>query len=377
MQIYVVQPGDSLDRIAGLYGTTIAELSYANQIPYPYQLAVGQALLVPIGEGDVDRRIVSANGYAYPFISPWVLEQTMPYLTSLFVFSYGFTTEGQLIPPDVSEDWMIAEALDFSVSPILVLTPLGADGRFNNNLIHEVLISETAMETLISNLLRTMEEKGFQGVDVDFEYILAEDRDRFTSFVAELRRRMNAAGYVVSVALAPKTSADQPGLLYEGKDYGGLGAAADEVLLMAYEWGYTYGPAMAVAPLNKVRQVIEYALTEIPSEKINLGIPNYGYDWTLPYVRGESRAVTIGNVEAVQIAIGRDVPILFDETAQSPFFRYVSDGREHEVWFEDVRSLQAKYNLLNEYDLKGIGVWQIMRLFRAMWLLYAGLFYVE
>ena len=377
MQIYVVQPGDSLDRIAGLYGTTIAELSYANQIPYPYQLAVGQALLVPIGEGDVDRRIVSANGYAYPFISPWVLEQTMPYLTSLFVFSYGFTTEGQLIPPDVSEDWMIAEALDFSVFPILVLTPLGADGRFNNNLIHEVLISETAMETLISNLLQTMEEKGFQGVDVDFEYILAEDRDRFTSFVAELRRRMNAAGYVVSVALAPKTSADQPGLLYEGKDYGGLGAAADEVLLMAYEWGYTYGPAMAVAPLNKVRQVIEYALTEIPSEKINLGIPNYGYDWTLPYVRGESRAVTIGNVEAVQIAIGRDVPILFDETAQSPFFRYVSDGREHEVWFEDVRSLQAKYNLLNEYDLKGIGVWQIMRLFRAMWLLYAGLFYVE
>ena len=377
MQIYVVQPGDSLDRIAGLYGTTIAELSYANQIPYPYQLAVGQALLVPIGEGDVDRRIVSANGYAYPFISPWVLEQTLPYLTSLFVFSYGFTTEGQLIPPDVSEDWMIAEALDFSVSPILVLTPLGADGRFNNNLIHEVLISETAMETLISNLLQTMEEKGFQGVDVDFEYILAEDRDRFTSFVAELRKRMNAAGYVVSVALAPKTSADQPGLLYEGKDYGGLGAAADEVLLMAYEWGYTYGPAMAVAPLNKVRQVIEYALTEIPSEKINLGIPNYGYDWTLPYVRGESRAVTIGNVEAVQIAIGRDVPILFDETAQSPFFRYVSEGREHEVWFEDVRSLQAKYNLLNEYDLKGIGVWQIMRLFRAMWLLYAGLFYVE
>ncbi len=377
MQIYVVQPGDSLDRIAGLYGTTIAELSYANQIPYPYQLAVGQALLVPIGEGDVDRRIVSANGYAYPFISPWVLEQTLPYLTSLFVFSYGFTTEGQLIPPDVSEDWMIAEALDFSVSPILVLTPLGADGRFNNNLIHEVLISETAMETLISNLLQTMEEKGFQGVDVDFEYILAEDRDRFTSFVAELRKRMNAAGYVVSVALAPKTSADQPGLLYEGKDYGGLGAAANEVLLMAYEWGYTYGPAMAVAPLNKVRQVIEYALTEIPSEKINLGIPNYGYDWTLPYVRGESRAVTIGNVEAVQIAIGRDVPILFDETAQSPFFRYDSEGREHEVWFEDVRSLQAKYNLLNEYDLKGIGVWQIMRLFRAMWLLYAGLFYVE
>lgn len=377
MQIYVVQPGDSIDRIAGLYGTTIAELSYANQIPYPYRLAVGQALLIPVGQGDVDRRVVTANGYAYPFISPWVLEQTLPYLTNLLVFSYGFTTEGQLIPPNVADQWMIEGAQGFSVPSILVLTPLGADGRFNNNLIHEVVTSETARETLISNLLQAMEDKGFGGVDVDFEYILAEDRDLFTSFVAELRQRMNAAGYVVSVALAPKTSADQPGLLYEGKDYGGLGAAADEVLLMAYEWGYTFGPAMAVAPLNKVRQVIEYALTEIPSEKINLGIPNYGYDWTLPYVRGESRAVTIGHVEAVQIAIENDVPIQFDETAQSPYFRYSREGKEHEVWFEDVRSLQAKFNLLNEYNLKGIGVWQIMRLFRAMWLLYADMFYVQ
>lgn len=377
MQLYIVQPGDSLDRIAGLYGTTIAELSYVNQIPYPYRLAIGQALLIPVGEGETDRRIVTANGYAYPFISPWVLQETLLYLTNLLVFSYGFTTEGELIAPAVSDADMIREALRFSVAPMLVLTPLDEDGRFNNNLIHEMLTSAEAKETLISNLLRTVEEKEFQGVDVDFEYILAEDRDLFTAFVAELRARMNVAGYIVSVALAPKTSANQQGLLYEGKDYRGLGEAADEVLLMAYEWGYTYGPAMAVAPLDKVRQVVEYALTEIPSEKINLGIPNYGYDWTLPYVRGESRAVTIGHVEAVQIAIENDVAIQFDELAQSPYFRYTKEGKVHEVWFEDVRSLRAKYNLVQEYDLKGIGVWQIMRLFRAMWLLYADMFYVQ
>lgn len=376
MQIYLVQSGDTVDRIAGLYGTTVAELSYMNQIPYPYRLAVGQAILIPNGGNEQGRRVAVANGYAYPFISPWVLEQTLPYLTNLLVFSYGFTTDGQLVPPAVSDDWMIRRAQISSVAPILVLTPLDADGRFNNNLIHEVVTSETAKETLISNLLFIMEEKGFRGVDVDFEYILAEDRDFFTAFVAELRYRMNALGYVVSVALAPKTSADQQGLLYEGKDYRGLGEAADEVLLMAYEWGYTYGPAMAVAPVNKVRQVVEYALTEIPAAKINLGIPNYGYDWTLPYVRGESRAVTIGHVEAVQIAIDNDVSIQFDELSQSPFFTYVQDGREHEVWFEDARSMQAKYALVEEYGLQGIGVWQIMRLFRAMWLLYADTFYI-
>lgn len=373
MDIYVVEPGDSLSRIAGLYGTTVEELSYVNQVPYPYQLAVGQALLIPGESADGQSREAVSNGYAYPFISPWVLRETLPFLTAMLVFSYGFTVEGALIPPARSGDWMLEMAEEQGKDAILTLTPLGADGRFNNNLIHEMLRNPAAREQLIQNLLGQM-PRGFVGVDVDFEFILAEDRDLFTAFVAELRQRMNAEGYRVSVALAPKTSADQPGLLYEGKDYRGLGEAADEVLLMTYEWGYTYGPPMAVAPLNKVRQVVEYALTEIAAEKILLGVPNYGYNWILPYVQGESQAVTIGHVEAVQIAIANGVPIQFDEIAQSPYFRYENEGILHEVWFEDVRSLQGKYGLIREYGLRGMGVWQIMRLFRAMWLLYADMF---
>ena len=203
---------------------------------------------------------------------------------------------------------------------------------------------------------------------------MKEDRDLFTAFVRELRVRMNEEGYLVSVALAPKTSAEQPGLLYEGKDYEGLGEAANQVLLMTYEWGYRYGPPMAVAPLNKVRQVVEYALTEIPSEKILLGVPNYGYDWILPFMRGESQAVTIGHVEAVQIAISNSAVIEFDGTAQSPYFTYERDNVRHEVWFEDVRSLSAKYSLIKEYNLRGMAVWQIMRLFRAMWVLFDDFF---
>ena len=101
------------------------------------------------------------------------------------------------------------------------------------------------------------------------------------------------------MAAAPKTSDRQRGILVEGVDYAKLGENADAVFLMTYEWGYTYGPPMAVAPLDKVREVVEYALTRIPPEKIILGIPNYGYDWPLPYERGITRARSIGNEEAV------------------------------------------------------------------------------
>lgn len=123
-------------------------------------------------------------------------------------------------------------------------------------------------------------------MDIDFEYILAADKDAFTKLVRTVTNEMNELGYRVYVALAPKTSSEQKGLLYEGKDYSGLGQAANGVLLMTYEWGYTYGPPMAVAPINKVKEVLDYAITQIDTNKISLGIPNYGYDWPLPYERG-------------------------------------------------------------------------------------------
>ena len=98
----------------------------------------------------------------------------------------------------------------------------------------------------------------------------------------------------------------------------------------------------AVAPLANVRRVVDYAVSEIPPEKIDLGIPNYGYDWPLPFVRGETAATTIGNVEAVRLAVSYNAVIQFDETAQSPYFYYENEGITHEVWFEDVRSIHAK-----------------------------------
>ena len=374
MEIYVVKPGDTVDLIGEMYQAQPQSIIYANQMTPPYPLAVGQALLIPGGEEPYEKIPVRINGYAYPYINSWVLEQTLPYLTELSVFSYGFTPEGELIPPVLSVDFMIEAAYRHGTLPILTLTPFGADGQFNNYLIHSVVQSPEAVDNLILNLKSVAEEKGYAGVDVDFEYILAEDRDAFTDFVAKIAQGLHEIGRQVSVALAPKQSAGQKGLLYEGKDYGGLGAAADYVLLMTYEWGYTYGPPMAVAPIFQVRKVLDYAVTEIPTDKIRLGIPNYGYDWKLPFERGVTKARTIGNVEAVQIAIEKNAEIFFDERAMSPYFHYWENGEEHEVWFEDVRSMQAKFELIKEYGLNGAGYWQIMRLFRANWLLLDWLF---
>ena len=370
MEIYVVKPGDTVDAIAASYCISPESVIYNNQLSYPYALAVGQALLLSVASAGSSSYDAFTNGYAYPFINKDVLNETLPFLSSLSIFSYGFTTAGELVPPTLDDSFMITAAKAFDTRPFLTLTPFGPDGQFNNYLITTMVNNEGVKNTLLENILEVMEEKGFVGLDIDFEYILPDDRIPFADFVADARKFLSPYGYTVTVALAPKTSDTQSGLLYEGKDYRLLGEAADSVLLMTYEWGYTYGPAMAVAPINKVREVVEYAVTRITPSKISLGMPNYGYDFTLPYERGVSKARTISNLEAVQIAIARDAVISFDEVAMSPFFNYEENGIQHEVWFEDVRSLQEKYSLLPEYGLRGIGVWQIMKLFRAGWLLF-------
>ena len=146
-------------------------------------------------------------------------------------------------------------------------------------------------------------------------------------------------------------------------------------ILHSYEWGYTYGPPMAVAPLPNVRAVLDYAVTEIPPEKIFLGVPNYGYDWPLPFVQGVTRAQSISNQRAIQLAVQYGIAIQYDEAAQSPFFNYTDDGGTvHEVWFEDARSMYAKLRLIAEYGFRGAGFWNLMRPFSQTWLVLDALY---
>ena len=150
------------------------------------------------------------------------------------------------------------------------------------------------------------------------------------------------------------------------------------MLLMTYEWGYTYGPPMAVAPIPQVRAVLDYAVRVIERGKIFLGVPLYGYDWPLPYVRGETRAESISSQYAVELALQNRAEILYDEAAQSPYFYYTArSGVRHVAWFEDARSIDAKLRLISEYGLQGVGYWSLMRAMPQNWTLLHALYDVE
>jgi len=373
--LHAVTEGDSLASLAAQYRTTVRALQRNNYFLmgrdaiYP-----GDVLVVAYREEKLGR--IVTNGYAYPSISANGLNATLPYMTCLTPFTYGIDQNGTLLP--LQDAALIEIARLQGVFPLLHLSSLTEDGSFSSQRSTMVLTDPTVQASLIEQVIATARAKGYRGIDVDFEFVPSGEREAYAAFVQNLRNRAAPLGLPVLVALSPKTSAQQRGLLYEAHDYALLGAAADFVLLMTYEWGYTYGPPMAVAPLPNVRAVLDYAVTEIPREKIFLGIPNYGYDWPLPFQRGITRARSVSNEEAVALAIRFGAEIRYDDTAQSPYFYYTApDGAAHAVWFEDARSMEAKLRLVAEYRFRGAGYWNLMRPFAQGWVTLNALYDVE
>ncbi|HZK02064.1 MAG TPA: glycosyl hydrolase family 18 protein [Anaerovoracaceae bacterium] len=319
---------------------------------------------------------ILVGGYMYPFVSQEVLNATLPNLSFLALFTYGITEEGELIQLD--DEALIEAANANGVIPIMVLTAMNVEGRFDTQLAHIVLNNADSRERLVENILNNIKTKGLGGVDFDFEFLFPEDRETYASFVDQTRQRLNPEGYMVTVALAPKTYAEQPGLLYEGHDYALMGQAANLTLLMTYEWGYKFGPPMAVAPVNMVRRVLDFAVTQIPREKILMGIPNYGYDWTLPFVENVSMAELISNIEAVERAERVGAVIQYDQLAETPFYTYQDPfGNEHEVWFENEASLRAKLSLVAEYGLGGVSYWNLMDYHPVNWVVLHSMYGVR
>jgi len=366
--------GESLYSIARQYGVTVQAILDANpEITSPTVIYPGQIITIPPRTSKLGE--IEVNGYAFPNIDMEVLNKTLPYLTYLSIFSHEVNPDGSLNP--IEDEALIEAARNAGVAPLMVITNLERGGGFSSDIARSILRNEEIQENLINNVINTLEAKNYYGLDIDFEYIYPEDREFYNDFLRKVTSRLRPMGYTVTTALAPKISAEQRGVVYEGHDYPVHGALVNHVIIMTYEWGYTYGPPLAVAPINEVEKVINYALTAIPSEKILMGIPNYGYDWTLPYTPGTA-AKTVTNVGAVDLAGDVGAAIQYDQKSQAPFFYYYdNNGRQHVVWFEDARSIEAKLRLVNRKNLGGVSYWTINKYFPQNWLVLESLFDIK
>lgn len=361
---YVLREGQTLFSVASEFGVPLEALLEANPDLNPISLQPGDIIIIPQTR-NFPRRPALLNGYAYPTITSESLDCALAFLTFLSPFSYSMTTDGEIIAPR-GED-LIYRAVRSAVMPLMTVTNI-FDGTFSTEVLSAVLADGRSRERLIASIIYELESKGYYGVNLDMEYIAPDDRESYNAFLKELADRVHDGGYVLVTALAPKYRADQQGILYESHDYETQGRIADYCVIMTYEWGYTFSAPMSVQPIEEVRKVLSYAVSAIPSEKILMGMPNYGYDWTLPFMRGNA-AKSIGLAAATELAGRTNSEILYDEATQTPYFYYTENNVRHVVRFDDPRSISAKLALVDEFDLAGASWWTINRCYTPAWLI--------
>lgn len=368
---HTVQPGESLWSIAQRYGTTVEQLVQLNALSNPNQIMPGMVLITPRGV----KPTIDVNAFIFPEEEgAEEINEVGNLLTYLTPFAYEVREDGSLSPLQDEEE--IRAAYGNRIVPMMCIvnfTPQEA----GSERISRVLNDSARQNRLLDSIMTTMRTKGYLGLNVDFEFVRPEDREQYNQFLRRVRDRLHGEGYFLSTSLAPKTRGDQPGLLYEAHDYPAHGEIADFVILMTYEWGYRLGPPRAISPIDEIRRVLDYAVSVIPREKIMMGFQVYARDWLLPHVQGQE-AETFSIQEALRRAGQYGAVIQYDERAQSPFYRYVDrQGRLHEVWFEDARSAQAKFDLVTAYGLKGISYWVLGYPFPQNWVLLGETFQIR
>ncbi len=279
-------------------------------------------------------------------------------LTAISPWTWEVTSDGRLVQAFSSDD--TSQALKFAgerglrTYALIHNFTIDAKGNhnFNATLAHKLLSNPTARQRLIRNIKDTLTAWRMTGVHIDFEMVLAKDRQNLIAFMQELYNALHPAGFEVTMAVPSKTRDSVNDSWSGGYDYSTLARYVDQMVLMTYDEHWRGGEPGPVASINWVENVVRFALKEgVPSRKIVLGLAGYGYDWPR---RGQARAVTYS--QALSLVNSNKVSVKWDATAKVPYFRY-GDGRQ--VWFENKQSISYKLALVTKHNLAGVALWRL------------------
>jgi spore germination protein len=416
MDIHVVKPNDSIESISKQYGVSVSDIIKSNELPNPYDLVPGETIVIvyptqihTVKEGDtlgeiarsygitmmqlfrnnpylVDRefiypgeilvisyktgRNITTNGFTYPFIPKSMLVKTLPFLTYISIYNYRANDQGELTSY-YDDTEVIQTALEYGTIPLLMTTTLSPQGEPNIEVAFNILMNNDFQEHHINDILNTIKEKGFHGVNMVFSYISPSNINLYTIFITKVASRVQKEGYLCFVTINPRGT-ENDGPLFEEIDYSPISQVADSISFNHFEWGKNTNPPGPIYSYTNLKQFLEYTVKKIPPEKIKIGVPTTGYDWTLPYTPDKSVASAVSLRDAINLAREARSKIMFDEISQTPYFSYkqsyISSEEEHIVWFIDARTFQSLMNLIIEYNLNGKGIWNIMIFYAQMWL---------
>ncbi|WP_183085269.1 glycosyl hydrolase family 18 protein [Trinickia fusca] len=225
---------------------------------------------------------------------------------------------------------------------------------FDPDIAHGALVTNRA--TTIQNIVALAKTANLTGINIDFEGVYPADRDAYTSFVADLAVQLHAIHSSLVLSVPAKSSDDPSDTWGWPFNYAALGQSADLIQVMTYDEHVPGHGAGAVAGIDWMQASLQYAATQIPSSKILLGLPAYGYDWNVTANTGTS--VALKDMPALLASTGASPQ--WDATTQSAYFNYTApDASSHQVWYETAQGIYSKAQLAKTLGLAGVSMWAL------------------
>ncbi len=355
-QVYIVQNGDTLLSIAAAHDVSVLQLLQNNPhlLDSDY-LDIGEELIIHFKKHD---RQIEVNAFSFSYLKMEDLQKNLLFITYLTIADYRLTVQGDIIEPNDTS--IISMAKEYGVAPIMMLSTLTEQGRGSFGISHKIFNDIEMQNKVIGNVLQILRKKQLYGVNFGFQYIIPEDLQNYVDFIARAKELLSTEGFQVWVTLMPKTFGYKKDDTEVNPYIVQVGQIADAVILLSYQWTVAYIPNVEQTTIPYIKSYTDYVLKQIPAEKILIGYTRIAYDWELPYVEGESPVTTLANYEALRLANQIGTNLGFDEYYMTPYYYYERDGIEHFVWFKDARSLTALLNIVVEYNLKGLSIWNVM-----------------
>lgn len=238
-------------------------------------------------------------------------------------------------------------------------------GSFSADAVTNMLASSVTREAHASAIATLVISNAFDGIDIDYERVPTTSRANFSAFVSSLAAKLHAANKKLSVTVYAKTSDSQNWNGPGAEDWPAIGAAADSVKIMAYDYHWSTSAPGAITPLNWLDQVAAYAESTMAGSKIMMGLPWYGYDWP-----SSGAATTATYANAKQTALTNNAAIQYDATSGEPFFGYAG----HTVYFQDAKGYASKVDMLKQKHpgIGGVAHWAAGQEDPAIWNVISG-----
>lgn len=232
----------------------------------------------------------------------------------------------------------------------------------------EIIKDYKLREKLINNIVDSLVQYGFDGINLDFENIYEQDKDAYSQLIIELAPRLRELGKVLSVDVTAPDGSPDWSLCFNRNI---IAKAADYIVFMAYDQHTSNDKIGTVAGFDWVETNLNKFLDreKIESNKIILGIPFYTRFW---------KENSSGNIDSSVIFmkdtyknIPSDASIVWLEAEKQNYAEYVKNGSKYKVWIEDEKSISEKLSLINKYNLAGTACWAKDRETENIWQLFS------